>query len=214
MKYASSTTRRLCLAIALALVAQSGLADEQDSLNCPVDRITLPAEWVEKSDGGAASYRSPGGTEALTTATYRLRAPFTDGKGRAELLQKSAEVFRQAERSLSKNRVVLSAVTWTRSGSNSQLRYSGRDPATDRRLVSLTLISRQCMQNFYYEAIGLSRHEFGKRAVDILDALEIGEASSLPLSAGTRIHALPDAGVAGLMSVPNILKLGGIALGR
>lgn len=184
MKPTSKDTARRLSAVAFVSIMLplwpfgASAADNKCTSEEPAYRITLPGPWIAASRDGIVHYQSPSRTEAVTAAVYEFKG-FADEAGRIELMMKSLEMRRGLERERSGGNLELSEVTRDRLGGLPRLRYAGEDIRTHRRFADLIVSSPHCMQNFYYEAVGLSQHEFERTARNIFRSLEIPDKTTL-----------------------------------
>ncbi len=157
------------LLMLLALRTQA--ADALRQIDGESYRISLPQSWSASVRDDIHTYRSPDHTKSLTVGIYEMEP--ADEAQRLQLLHKSADLRRAKERELSGGRVNLSDVAVERQGEVLVLRYSGEEPATDRRFVNLTVATPRWLQNFYYEALGDDAGEFRRTSQVVLGRLEV-----------------------------------------
>jgi hypothetical protein len=166
--------KRLLLVLVLISIATAAQASDFET---PAWRIVLPGTWLETVADHGVTYLNAAQTEMVTASTYAFTHAPLDESQRRQLLLKSVALRRSAESDWSTGGLLLSTVRQERSGAFLTMRYSGEDAAAKRRFRTLVATSREGLQSFHYEAVGLDAEAFRRSADAIFHGLELREPS-------------------------------------
>lgn len=150
------------------------------SFEGPGYELSLPGSWTVsavKDRDGISQYRNSARAEELTVSVYALRM----GQFRhAAAIQQSFDARRALELGWGQGQTTLSAITRQRRGEQQWIYYSGEDRRAQRRFLNLMVSSGACVQNFYFEAIGLPEADFARSVHDVFAAIDVPQLPELP----------------------------------
>jgi len=139
--------------------------------------VTLPGEWSRRSedDGSRIVFKSSSGREQLTVSLIfwsHRREP----EQRLSNFNRVLELRQQAEiHEFAPSAITMTAPVVTEQSGIHAGRYSGSEPAAQRRFNCLLLCSSSLVATFYYEAVGLPQSEAEERASAILASAKLTE---------------------------------------
>ncbi|WP_265594203.1 hypothetical protein [Haloferula sp. BvORR071] len=139
--------------------------------------ITLPGEWSRRSeDGGSRIVFSSSATHEQLTVSLMPSSTRMDPALRLSTFNQVMELRRQAEtHGLPPSAIKMTAPSVSEMSGIHSGRYSGSEPASQRRFTCLLFCSSSLVATFYYEAIGLPQSEADERANAILGSAKLNE---------------------------------------
>lgn len=173
------TSPKLILAgIVFAGVAAFVTYGQEKAKDTPIDessfRLTLPGQWNKKPSSDPTRwvyYRD--NREQLTVSVFGLKSG-TGADERSKMLKRLVEIRKNAESATPGSTAVTTTdTTFGESGGILAARYSGAEPAANRRFVCLILGSTSAFTVFYYEGVGLGQSETDARAKTIMNSVVV-----------------------------------------